>query len=118
MLAVVPEDAAAEVFFRVDVAAGETEVVVAVIADEPGIEASRGGTVEREEMVGGVFDAGSVAESTLAEVVEVEVPLHSLGPIDAEDLEPIELEESLEAEDFVLLNADVVDVVRRLLEVG
>ena len=118
VLAVVPEDAAAEVFFRIDVAAIVAEVVEAVVADEPGVDAAGGWAVEGEEMIGAVFDAGAVAEAALAEVVEVEVPLHALRAIDAEDLEGIELEEGLVAEDVVVADADVVDVVRRFLEVG
>ena len=68
------------------------EVVEAVIADEPGIEPAGSGTGDREEVIGRVLDAGAIAEAALAEVVEVEVPLHALGPIDAEELEGIEIE--------------------------
>ena len=71
-----------------------------------------------EEAVAGVFDAGAEAEAALAEVVEVEIPLDACGRLDAEELERVELEQRLEAEDRVVADADVVDVVARLFEVG
>ena len=118
VLAMVPERAAAEVFFGHDVAAVEAEVVEAVVVDEPGVGAAGGRADELEERVAGVFDAGAEAEAALAEVIEVEVPLDAFGRLDAEELKGVELEQRLEAEDRVVADADVVDVVARLLEVG
>ena len=65
-----------------------------------------------------VFDAGAEAEAALAEVIEIEIPLHAVGSVDAEELEGIEVDKRLEAEDGVVADADVVDVVRRFFEVG
>ena len=106
------------VFFGHDVAAVEAEVVEAVVVDEPGVGAAGGGAGEREERVAGVFDAGAEAEAALAQVVEVEVPLDACRRFDAEQLERVELEQRLEAEDRVVADADVVDVVARLFQVG
>src|SRR3954452_7562930 len=115
VLAVVPEYAAAEIAFGIDIAALAAEVIMTMIVYEPRIKAASCGSIDAEEGVAGILNTRAKPETALAHVVEVKVPFHALRALHAEELEGVESEQGLIAEDAVVAEAEVINVIVRVV---
>ena len=97
----------------------QTEVVLAHVADEPGVEVAAGRAAKAEEVGAVVEQRCAAAGAALAQVVDVEVPVDAVRrPPHAKHLKGVPTGEQLRAEDAVVLDLRVVDVEGRLLRIG
>ena len=100
-------------------AAVQAEVVLAHVADEPGVKVAAGGPAETEEVGPVVEQRRAAAGTALTQVVDVEIPVDAVRrPPDTKHLEGIPTGEQLRAEDTVVLDLRVIDIEGRLLCVG
>ena len=116
ILPMAPEGAPAEGAGIGEVAAIQAEIVDPAVTDDPGIEHTIGRHAEAEEVWAVVEERRPATEATVAQVVDVEVPVDAVWwPPPSKHLEGIPARQQLRAEDLVVLDLDVVDVEGRLL---
>ena len=119
ILPMAPEGAPTEGVGVGEVAAIQAEIVDPAVTDDPGIEDTIGRHAEAEEVWAVVEERRPATEATVAQVVDVEVPVDAVWwPPPSKHLERIPAGQQLRAEDLVVLDLDVVDVEGRLLGVG